>query len=87
MNRVDKIIITSWGLWSCLGMYRGNRFYINDNKRQKKYSSEVEYYYTTNIGFSIAGGVMYAFPIFMPVTIINELYNLEETIRGFKSHD
>jgi hypothetical protein len=87
MNRVDKIIITTWGLWSCLGMYRGTRLYINDYNRQKLYNNDAQYYYITNIGFSIAGTAIYAFPFFMPGTIINELYNLEETVRGIKTND
>lgn len=87
MNRTDKIMKTAWMLWGSLGIYRGHRFYVNDYNERKKWNKTMQYYYITNIGFSILGGSMYVFPLFMPGTVINELYNLEETIRGIKSDD
>ena len=73
MNHTDKIMITAWGLWGCLGYYRGHRYY----KKRK-----TQYYYITNFGCGLAGTIVYACPASMGLTFIYELYNLEEAIRG-----
>ena len=84
MNRTDKIMITAWGLWGTLGCYRGHQYY---KKELKRYTNMKKYYYVTNFGYGLAGTTFYVCPVFMGLTCIYELYNLEEAIRGIESDD
>lgn len=85
MNRTNKIL--AGGLWGCLGMYRGNQFYNKDYKDCQKFSEYIlpthrtRYYYSRSIGCTIVGAAIYCYPIFVPMTIMYELYNLENYIR------
>ena len=87
MNRTDKIMITAWGLWGCLGFYRGQRYYKKEVKRHNERNIKTQYYYITNFGCGLAGTIVYACPASMGLTFIYELYNLEEVIRGIQSDD
>ena len=78
MNHTDKIMITAWGLWGCLGFYRGHRYY----KKRK-----TQYYYITNFAFGLAGTACYTCPFLIFPFVIHELYNLEETIRKIDTDD
>lgn len=80
--------------WGSLGAYRGvqyyNKKYRNDYKKyinDPKYRSEPKYYYLTCFGVSCWHFLFYANPVLLPITVIQELYNLEETIRGIKNDE
>ena len=45
MNRTKKIIISSWGLWGCLGFYRGHTYYNQEHTQQLKYQKNKQYNY------------------------------------------
>ena len=84
MNRTKKIIISSWGLWGCLGFYRGHTYYNKEHTQQLKYQKNKQYNYITHFGFCLAGTIFYTSPFTMIPTFLVELYNLEEYIRGIK---
>lgn len=87
---MSKSVLTCYGLWSSLGVYRGvkdyNKQYNKDYKFYMKYpdSKKPEYYYTSAFGNSVFGFICYANPILLPVFAIEELYELEKTIRGIE---
>ena len=85
--------------WGSLGAYRGVQYYNKEYSNKYKYYQEricknypkheppPTYYYLTCFGVSCWFFVVYATPVFLPITVINELYNLEEAIRGIKNED
>ena len=85
MNRVDKIIISSWGLWSCLGFYRGNQYYKKEHQKEFLQNNKKQYYYITHLAYSLGGTAFYAFPLSMGITFLHEIYNLESAIREIES--
>lgn len=84
---MEKLIITSWGLWSCLGFRRGHQLYSMDHIKKLENNPKKIYYYTTNFGCCLAATFFYATPYLMPVTAVLEIYNLEAYIRGIKTDD
>jgi hypothetical protein len=87
MNRIDKLAITTWGLWSCLGFYRGNQYYKKEYQKEFLRNKKKQYYYITHLGYSLGGAAFYAFPLSMGITFAHEIYNLESAIRGLESDD
>lgn len=90
MNRDKNIIVGLYGLWTGLGGYRGHQFYNKEyqaklehhNKYYKNERHEPKHYYIVNAMNIAMGGAFYALPIFTPITIGMELFNMEDYLRG-----
>lgn len=74
------------GVWTILGAYRGHYTY-NTGFRSRE---DPKYYYISDIGFMLIGANVhlvlgYLMTIYPPATVfigVNELYNLEDCLRG-----
>jgi len=89
MNRGKNIAVGFYGLWTCLGAYRGHQYYNKEyqeklerhNKYYKNERPEPKHYYTVNVGFAAAGAAFYANPLLVPITMVKELFYLEDYLR------
>jgi hypothetical protein len=93
-NFKNKLFIAGYGLWGCLGFYRGgqkyNKRYNSDYKYYQeniKYTRKPKYYYLTYFGESIFHTTIYMFPPTLPIYFVDELYNLEDKIRNLSSEE
>lgn len=81
----------AYGMFGCLGAYRGHQSYCNELQLQFKnkyhYEPIKKYYYITDIGISLWGVVMYMSPLGCVYCAVCELYNLEKYIRGIEDED
>jgi hypothetical protein len=93
LNIVTKYTL-AWvgcGVWGGLGAHRGIQQYNKKyNDQYNFYLKHPEYkkphyYYLSCFGTSIIYFFAYLCPMTTPICIMNELYNLEESIRGIKN--
>jgi hypothetical protein len=102
MRRTTKIILlTSYGLWGGLGAYRGvqdynkkyndkYKYYLKHQNDKYKYDhiKKPQYYYLSCCGSSIIWAFgFYLNPLFIAISIMDELYNVERSIRGIKDDE
>lgn len=94
LSKRVKIGLIGYGLWGGLGAYRGaqdyKKKYDKDYKHyleHEKYARKPQYYYVSCFGFSVSHMVLYLMPIFLGVTISQELYNVERAIRGIEDEE
>ena len=92
MMRHSKVFMcTIYGLWGCLGAYRGTQKYNKEYKKDYKhymkhvdFAKKPQYYYLSSSGYAIG----YLFGYIIPLTgvgfVIDELYNVEKVIRGIE---
>jgi hypothetical protein len=96
MNRIYKsTFLFGYSLWGGLGAYRGVQDYNKEfNKKNNnylirpKYATKPQYYYLSCFGNSIVWCIVYYLnPIFIPISLIKELYNIERAIRGIEEEE
>ena len=93
-NLKNKLFIAGYGLWGCLGFYRGGQDYnkiLNDNYRRYQRNPDMykkpKFYYLSYFGNSIFYTSLYMFPFTLPIYFVDELYNLEDKIINISSED
>ena len=92
LNR-RTIGFVGYGLWGLLGGYRGvqnyNKRYNQDYKYHLKNPNykKPQYYYITCFAYSFFSIGVYVFPVYAPIFIIYELYNIEKFIRGIEDDE
>lgn len=76
--------------WGGLGAYRGAQFYNKEYKKDYdhylkhiEYSKKPQYYYLSCFGHSCIFSTCYV--VLFPVSLVIEMYNFEETIRGINN--
>lgn len=97
---MGKILFTTWGLFSGLGVYRGIKDYGFKHKQKvKSYEQRLEkypeiykntditkpkYYTSDAIATGALGFLLYASPVTMLFMMYNELHRLEINLRGYE---
>lgn len=83
LNYKHKIALISYSLWCGLGFKRGLNAY--EYSHINKYNKKESFIYSNSIIDGIFGVIMYANPIFFPLTLHKELYRLEINTRNLEN--
>jgi len=87
MNIQKSLSIIGYSSWCGLGFIRGINSYTHNHNKDSynRYRETENYLYLNSLCYGFSGLVIYANPLFLPVSVYKELYRLEVNLRNLEN--